>query len=59
MRGGAISYPGFGARCPLVLAGCAVEQTNLMTAIAKLVLAGERAGFTVEQMIQLLQTAPA
>jgi hypothetical protein len=33
-----------------------VEQTNLMTAIAKLVLAGEQAGFTVEQMIQLLQT---
>jgi hypothetical protein len=27
-----------------------------MTAIAKLVLAGEQAGFTVEQMIQLLQT---
>ena len=46
-------------RCPVVLAGCAVEQTKLMTAIAKLVLAGERAGFTVEQMIQLLQTAPA
>jgi hypothetical protein len=27
-----------------------------MTAIAKLVLAGEQAGFTIEQMIQLLQT---
>ena len=27
-----------------------------MTAIAKLVVAGEQAGFTVEQMIQLLQT---
>jgi hypothetical protein len=33
-----------------------MEQTNLMTAIAKLVLAGEQAGFTVEQMIQLLRT---
>jgi len=33
-----------------------VEQPILMTAIAKLVLAGEQAGFTVEQMIQLLQT---
>jgi hypothetical protein len=33
-----------------------VEQINLMRAIAKLVLAGEQAGFTVEQMIQLLQT---
>ena len=27
-----------------------------MTTVAKLVLAGEQAGFTVEQMIQLLQT---
>jgi len=27
-----------------------------MTAIAKLVVAGEQAGFTVEQMIQLLET---
>jgi len=27
-----------------------------MTAIEKLVLAGEQAGFTVEQMIQILQT---
>jgi hypothetical protein len=43
-------------RCPDVLAGCAVEQTNLITAITKLVLAGEQAGFTIEQMIQLLQT---
>lgn len=33
-----------------------MEQPILMTAIAKLVLAGEQAGFTVEQMIQLLQT---
>jgi len=33
-----------------------VEQPPLMTAIAKLVVAGEQAGFTVEQMIQLLQT---
>jgi len=33
-----------------------VEQPILMTAIAKLVLAGEQAGFTVEQMIQLRQT---
>ena len=33
-----------------------MEQTNLITAIAKLVLAGEQAGFTVEQMIQVLQT---
>jgi len=31
-------------------------NNNLMTAIAKLVLAGEQAGFTIEQMIQLLQT---
>jgi len=42
--------------CPVVLAGCAVEQTDSMIAIARLVLAGEQAGFTVEQMIQLLQT---
>jgi hypothetical protein len=27
-----------------------------MTAVEKLVLAGEKVGFTVEQMIQLLQT---
>ena len=33
-----------------------MEQPTLMTAIAKLVLAGEQAGLTVEQMIQLLQT---
>ncbi len=33
-----------------------MEEPPLMTAIAKLVLAGEQAGFTVEQMIQLLQT---
>jgi hypothetical protein len=33
-----------------------VEQPRLMTAVAKLVLAGEQAGFTVEQMIQVLQT---
>jgi hypothetical protein len=36
--------------------GWAVEQPTLMTAIAKLVVAGEQAGFTVEQMIQLLET---
>ena len=28
----------------------------IMTAVEKLVLAGERAGFSVEEMIQLLQT---
>ena len=28
----------------------------IITAIEKLVLAGEQAGFTVEQMIQILQT---
>jgi hypothetical protein len=33
-----------------------MEQPILMTAIEKLVRAGEQAGFTVEQMIQLLQT---
>ena len=33
-----------------------MEQPVIMTAIAKLVSAGEQAGFTVEQMIQLLQT---
>jgi hypothetical protein len=33
-----------------------VEQPKIMTAIEKLVLAGEQAGFTVEQMIQMLQT---
>jgi len=33
-----------------------MEQPLLMTAIAKLDLAGEQAGFTVEQMIHLLQT---
>jgi hypothetical protein len=33
-----------------------VEQPILMTTIKKFVLAGEQAGFTVEQMIQLLQT---
>ena len=33
-----------------------MEQPILMNAIAKLVLAGEQAGLTVEQMIQLLQT---
>jgi hypothetical protein len=33
-----------------------VEQPTLMTGIAKLVVAGEQAGFTVEQMIQLLET---
>jgi hypothetical protein len=33
-----------------------MEQPIIMTAIQKLVLAGEQAGFTVEQMIQMLQT---
>jgi len=32
-----------------------VEQPVIMTAIEKLVRAGEQAGFSVEQMIQLLQ----
>jgi hypothetical protein len=55
MRGGAISNPGFAT-----LSGrsrgvcCGTDQFN--DAIAKLVLAGEQAGFTVEQMIQILQT---
>jgi len=31
-------------------------EKSIMTAIEKLVLAGEQAGFTVEQMIQILQT---
>ena len=31
-------------------------ERPIMTAIEKLVLAGEQAGFSVEQMIQLLQT---
>jgi len=31
-------------------------QKPIMTAIEKLVLAGEQAGFAVEQMIQILQT---
>jgi len=31
-------------------------EKPIMTAIGKLVLAGEQAGFSVEQMIQLLQT---
>ena len=33
-----------------------MEQPTIMTAVEKLVLAGEQAGFTVEQMIRLLQT---
>ena len=33
-----------------------MEQPILMTAIEKLVRAGEHAGFSVEQMIQILQT---
>ena len=33
-----------------------MEQPILMTAIEKLVRAGEQAGFSVEQMIQILQT---
>jgi hypothetical protein len=40
----------------LRLKGEAVEQPILMTAIEKLVRAGEQADFSVEQMIQLLQT---
>jgi hypothetical protein len=31
-------------------------EKPIMTAIEKLVLAGEEAGFSVEQMIQILQT---
>jgi hypothetical protein len=31
-------------------------EKPIMTAIGKLVLAGEKAGFSVEQMIQILQT---
>lgn len=31
-------------------------EKSIMTAIEKLVLAGEQAGFTVEQMIQILRT---
>ena len=43
---------------PIICAsrGEAVEQPILMTAIEKLVRAGEQAGFSVEQMIQMLQT---
>ena len=33
-----------------------VVESPAITAIEKLVLAGEQAGFTVEQMIQILQT---
>jgi len=33
-----------------------MEQSVIMTALEKLVRAGEQAGFSVEQMIQLLQT---
>lgn len=33
-----------------------MEQPAIMTAIERLVRAGEQAGFSVEQMIQLLQT---
>jgi hypothetical protein len=33
-----------------------MEQPAMATAVEKLVLAGEQAGFSVEQMIQLLQT---
>lgn len=40
----------------LRLKGEAVEQPILMIAIQKLVRAGEQAGFSVEQMIQILQT---
>lgn len=36
--------------------GETVEQPILMTAIEKLVRAGKQAGFSVEQMIQMLQT---
>lgn len=36
--------------------GETVEQPTLMTAIGKLVRPGEQAGFSVEQMIQMLQT---
>jgi hypothetical protein len=31
-------------------------EQPIMTAVEKLVLAGEQAGFSVEEMIQLLQT---
>jgi hypothetical protein len=31
-----------------------MEQPAMVTAVEKLVLAGEQAGFSVEQMIQLL-----
>lgn len=34
--------------------GCNVERESLVIAISKLAVAGERAGFTLEQMIQLL-----
>jgi len=34
--------------------GGLVEKTSLMIAIGKLAMAGEKAGFTLEQMIQLL-----
>jgi len=33
-----------------------MEHLIIMRVIQKLVLAGEQAGFTVEQMIQMLQT---
>jgi hypothetical protein len=34
--------------------GCHVKQTSLEIAVAKLASAVERAGFTLEQMIELL-----
>lgn len=34
--------------------GCGMDKPSLVIAISKLAMAGEDAGFTVEQMIQLL-----
>jgi hypothetical protein len=37
--------------------GAGMEKPSLQTAITKLAIAGEQAGFTVEQMIELLNQA--
>lgn len=52
MRGEAT--PHLVSSCTPVLEGAAIEKP-IMIAIEKLVLAGEEAGFSIEQMIQILQ----
>ena len=50
-----VTYPARG-ECdpPAALVGWIVENPSLVLAISKLAAAGEQAGFTLEQMIELL-----